>query len=297
MIPLVIIQSVTGNLLLLLQVTTAVFVASQWGQFTPSFSPSHTRTWSFSTTASVTPSASGSGTGTPTASNTATRSRTATGSQSATVSASASATGTLPPGATWFLAFESPGSLESSNSVPLNPALWTANPAVLVAVTRSTRAVSNSLMYLTAGGGARYALLLTGGGADVNTSLVSALFYASAGTVVSGFTLFDTSEIGPYNNDYASAVLEDTAAPGTGGMLLSSVNVASLASIGVWTTPWRFFSVVVPTSSTYRFRFSVANAGDNLNPRCVTETTKCRCVPFSSSHTAHGTVLTRTGLV
>lgn len=185
------------------------------------------------------------------------------------LAALAAVSGQFPPTTgNWPLTFDNSTANPVPAGAPLRTDLWTPDTALNVLVTRSQRGISNSLVTLSAGGGVRFALLQTGNGVDVNTSLTSIPFFAPANTLVFGYTRFDTSEADTQNNDYSSSVLEDTVTPGN-SLLLDRTTVESLGPGGPFLTPWRLFSVATRVASTYRFRFAIANAIDNFNPRSV----------------------------
>lgn len=169
----------------------------------------------------------------------------------------------IPPAGFWSVPF----TVNAGSA--LDTTLWTPSPTSpqLVFTTTSARSLSNSRFYVTSGG-VYFAQLQTGGGVDVSTSLVSVPFFAARGTVVEGYTLFDTFEdtTGAFADDYSASWLENTASAADSVLLDRSTVTAPNGPL----LTWRRFSTTIAMDGNYRFNFSIANAGpDNTITRRV----------------------------
>lgn len=163
----------------------------------------------------------------------------------------------------------------SDGGASIDHDLWTPNPDANSDPRIKVRSISDATNYdIECGGGEIFAMVQSGSQRkDKAASLVSVPFYAGPGTVVTGFTLFDTSEKislvngvqVPPNDDYSNSWLESLGSPANTVRFDRSTAVYPNGPL----LTWRPFTVPITVGGNYRFNFSISNAGDNLNPRCV----------------------------
>ncbi|MCX8138858.1 MAG: PEP-CTERM sorting domain-containing protein [Gemmataceae bacterium] len=133
---------------------------------------------------------------------------------------------------------------------------WTANPTTLVTVATSYHTHGP---IFTPVDGNHFALLLTGGGTNVYTTL-SQTFTVNAGDILTGYAFFQANDEMPHNDDAYVRIVENNS-------ILFQSDVSTVGDSG--NTPWTFFTYVFSTPGTYTIEAGVRNVLDNAFPSAL----------------------------